>query len=610
MLHALRDDIDQSEARMAARRRAVGRDAPSRVPETAIVAFITLFAAWTLRETHAPEALALVGLGAGALAADALSAWSPAPDARPGVDASATLGLLSLPWTFAARTPDGMTPRDAFALWTCVTAGALTLARDVAPRRVVPGVSRASMAVLAALVCAAAASTRLMETGGASLTAHAALGACVLAHALPAVALASRLPPMFPGVMSRAEAALVAQSAALAATAAAAAAAAVALERGTIPRRLEWLPGHVYERRDDTSLLVLFGALAACGLFAAAPAPPPRRARRGGPGGSARTSSRARLSGRAFRLDARERLGAFLVCAVVLWFEYVSRDARGDDAAARLARRLLAAERAATIRTAGLWVGAFLGTALAVARISNDTHQRVSTILLRKIHHVLAAAMFAPPLCGTSYEARGLVSRETLAAAYAAALAAFAALEVARTRGASVRLPMALGGPIRVGEAIDRLFARFLDHRDAGGASVVASHVSLLVAVAAPLWLSHGSGAARDDAVALFGPFAGIVAVGIGDTCASVAGVRLGKTPAFRGSRKTVEGAAAGAAANAAASWAFWRLSAGDAVSWRAILTPSLGAAWLETATEQSDNAFVPLAYLALLGCASRGSSY
>ena len=162
---------------MAARRRAVGRDAPSRVPETAIVAFITLFAAWTLRETHAPEALALVGLGAGALAADALSAWSPAPDARPGVDASATLGLLSLPWTFAARTPDGMTPRDAFALWTCVTAGALTLARDVAPRRVVPGVSRASMAVLAALVCAAAASTRLMETGGASLTAHAALGA-------------------------------------------------------------------------------------------------------------------------------------------------------------------------------------------------------------------------------------------------------------------------------------------------------------------------------------------------------------------------------------------------------------------------------------------------
>ena len=59
---------------MAARRRAVGRDAPSRAPETAIVAFITLFAAWTLRETHAPEALALVGLGAGALAADALSA--------------------------------------------------------------------------------------------------------------------------------------------------------------------------------------------------------------------------------------------------------------------------------------------------------------------------------------------------------------------------------------------------------------------------------------------------------------------------------------------------------------------------------------------------------
>ena len=594
---------------MAARRRAAGRDAPSRAPEMAIVAFITLFAAWTLRETHAPEALALVGLGAGALAADALGAWSPAPDARPGVDASATLGLLSLPWTFAARTPDGMTPRDAFALWTCVTAGALMLARDVATlRRVVPDASRASVVVLAALACAAAASTRLMETNGASLKAHAALGACVLANALPAVALASTLPSMFPNVMSRAEAALVAQSAALAAAAAAAAAAAVALERGTIPK-LEWLPGHLYERRDDTSLLVLFGALAACGFFAAAPAPPPRGARRRASGVSARASYRAHLSDRAFRFDARERLGAALLVAVLLWFEYVSRDARGDDAAARLARRLLAEERLSTFRTARLWLTAFLGTVCVVARVSKNGKKRVPTVVLRKAYHVLAAAMFAPPLCGASERINGLVSRETLAAAYAVALAAFAALEVVRTRGASVRLPKALGGPVRVGETIDALFEKFLDHRDAGGATVVLSHVSLLVAVAAPLWLTRGSlGAARHDAVATFGPFAGIIAVGIGDTCASVVGVRLGKTPAFRHSRKTAEGAAAGAAANAAASWALWRASAGDAVSWRAILPASLGAAWLETATEQSDNAFVPLAYLALLGCASRGS--
>ena len=596
---------------MAARRRAAGRDAPSRAPEMAIVAFITLFAAWTLRETHAPEALALVGLGAGALAADALGAWSPAPDARPGVDASATLGLLSLPWTFAARTPDGMTPRDAFALWTCVTAGALMLARDVAILRlVVPDASRASVVVLAALACAAAASTRLMETKGASLKAHAALGACVLANAIPAVALASTLPSMFPNVMSRAEAALVAQSAALAAAAAAAAAAAVALERGTIPR-MEWLPGHLYERRDDTSLLVLFGALAACGFFAAAPAPPPRGARRRTSGVSARASYRAHLSDRAFRFDARERLGAALLVAVLLWFEYVSRDARGDDAATRLARRLLAEERASTFRTATLWATAFLGTVSAVERVPKNGNgkARVPTVVLRKAYHVLAAAMFAPPLCGAWERINGLVSRETLAAAYAVALAALAALEVVRTRGASVRLPKALGGPVRVGETIDALFEKFLDHRDAGGATVVVSHVSLLVAVAAPLWLTRGSlGAARHDAVATFGPFAGIIAVGIGDTCASVVGVRLGKTPAFRHSRKTAAGAFAGAAANAAASWALWRASAVDAVSWRAILPASLGAAWLETATEQSDNAFVPLAYLALLGCASRGS--
>ena len=176
---------------------AVGRDAPSRVPETAIVAFITLFAALDAsRDARAGGARARRAHRGGTRGGRSRRAWSPAPDARPGVDASATLGLLSLPWTFAARTPDGMTPRDAFALWTCVTAGALTLARDVAPRRVVPGVSRASMAVLAALVCAA----RRLDAAhgnrrGFALTAHAALGACVLAHALPAVALA---PPSLP----------------------------------------------------------------------------------------------------------------------------------------------------------------------------------------------------------------------------------------------------------------------------------------------------------------------------------------------------------------------------------------------------------------------------
>ena len=597
---------------MAARRRAVGRDAPSRVPETAIVAFITLFAAWTLRETHAPEALALVGLGAGALAADALSAWSPAPDARPGVDASATLGLLSLPWTFAARAPDGMTPRDAFALWTCVTAGALTLARDVAPRRVVPGVSRASTAVLAALVCAAAASTRLMETGGASLTAHAALGACVLAHALPAVALASRLPPMFPGVMSRAEAALVAQSAALAATAAAAAAAAVALERGTIPRRLEWLPGHVYERRDDTSLLVLFGALAACGLFAAAPAPP-LAARAGGGRGGPRAPRPARASRAARSGSTRASASVPFWCARSSSGSSTSRGTR----AATTRRRVWPggfSPRSARRRSEPRGCGsARFSEPLSRWRASRTTRTsvfqqscfaRYTTFWLRRCSRRRCAerptrragssrAKPSPPRTpprsrrSPRWRWRGRAAPRCVCRWRSEVPSGSARRSTGCSRGSSITGTRGGGG---VGGREPRLLARRRRR-----ASVAFARVAR---------------AARDDAVALFGPFAGIVAVGIGDTCASVAGVRLGKTPAFRGSRKTVEGAAAGAAANAAASWAFWRLSAGDAVSWRAILTPSLGAAWLETATEQSDNAFVPLAYLALLGCASRGSSY
>ena len=614
--------VVHSEKRMGGRRLAIGRDAPSRAPEMGIVALTTLIAAWTLREMHAPETLALVGLGAGALAADALGAWAPAPFARPGVDGSATLGLLSLPWTLAARATDGMTSRDAFAFWTCVTAGAVALARDATPKRIFSDGSRALVAVAVAMACSAAASTRLTETSHASLASHASLSSCVLAHALAAVALASRLPSWFPGILSRAEATLVAHGAVLAAGAAAAAAAASTLDDAP---RVAWLPGHFHERLEDSRLVILFHALLACALFAGAAAPPPEdpQARRSR-GGSSKPirQNRAFLSSRKIRCDARDITSAVLVCVAAFWFARVSMHARpdDDDASAAASANAFRAERffgiftekrTATVRTAALWIASFSAMLCAVRRIAGrarSPENAVPTIVLRKVHHVLAVVMFAPPTCASFLRSNGIefISRELLGVAYAVALAAFAALEVARTRGASVPLPSALGGRLRIGAGLDRFFQAFLDHRDAGGTVVIVSHVSLLVAAAAPLWLSDG--VPRNRALHAFGPFAGLIAVGIGDTVASVVGVRFGKTRAFRNSRKTVEGASAGAVANVVASWIFWRLSVGSAAPLGATLAASVGASWLEAATEQSDNAFVPLTYFAILGCLLDGA--
>lgn len=95
---------------------------------------------------------------------------------------------------------------------------------------------------------------------------------------------------------------------------------------------------------------------------------------------------------------------------------------------------------------------------------------------------------------------------------------------------------------------------------------------------------------------------------GFGDTAASVAGSLLGRHPICLGSKKTIEGTAAGVAATLGAWWllaaALPSRGGGDGLqidSWGQLAVASALSCLLEAVTTQLDNVFMPLHYFALL---------
>jgi dolichol kinase len=101
---------------------------------------------------------------------------------------------------------------------------------------------------------------------------------------------------------------------------------------------------------------------------------------------------------------------------------------------------------------------------------------------------------------------------------------------------------------------------------------------------------------------------AGATIIGVGDTAASAAGRLLGRIPVHSGSRKTVEGTAAGVLCTLLAwaplvAMAGWEGTGGAgsaalAVVWRGLAAATLGAGLLEAATSQLDNLLIPLYYM------------
>jgi dolichol kinase len=274
---------------------------------------------------------------------------------------------------------------------------------------------------------------------------------------------------------------------------------------------------------------------------------------------------------------------------------------------------------------AAAWLAAVLGAALAVlargagaaARGGATTRGRAGSVaapprlvLLRKSFHVLALALFAPPVVLAAPAPGGLAFlRVACAGALHVALAA-EALRASLPPRAALRA------------ALDAALRPFCDGRDAE--PLLLTHLFLIAGCAVPVLLPAAGGAGG----ALLLPLAGVLAA-VGDGAAAAAGVYAASRgaaltwaralalcgvpqppPARAGAlaatlaRKTVQGTAAFAAAAAATAAAV--LGAAPA---GADLTPALAAAagcaaaaaLLETVIVGVDNLVLPFAFWLLL---------
>ena len=238
-----------------------------------------------------------------------------------------------------------------------------------------------------------------------------------------------------------------------------------------------------------------------------------------------------------------------------------------------------------------------------------------------------------------------LVEPELLALSLGIAAAALIVAEVLRVG----RCPW-------IGPRINSFMTAFIDSRDQG--LLLISHFSLLIGMAAPLWLAlpvmqqqadphapkftHSSlrpaadaswslsqdglvsafkqagepGESQEHALTSRVPafaFAGIIILGIADSAASAVGRRFGRHKILR-THKSLEGTLGGivctvvgwlmlsAVLACIAGLKAWNIASGVAgASWTTVIVAVVGSCVLEAVTTQLDNIFLPLHHCALL---------
>lgn len=145
-----------------------------------------------------------------------------------------------------------------------------------------------------------------------------------------------------------------------------------------------------------------------------------------------------------------------------------------------------------------------------------------------------------------------------------------------------------------VASVISQAFNTFLDEKDGG--SLILSHIYLLVGVASPLWLNPCPGELQTDSRSLLPSLAGVLAVGVGDTAASVGGTYLGRRH-WSGTKKTVEGSVCGVVAQLVAVFVLVGLGLVEVsvAGWGRLLVSASLVAVVEALTDQVDNIVLPL---------------
>ncbi|KAK4299038.1 hypothetical protein Pmani_028657 [Petrolisthes manimaculis] len=226
----------------------------------------------------------------------------------------------------------------------------------------------------------------------------------------------------------------------------------------------------------------------------------------------------------------------------------------------------------------GWWAGL---TLLALALTSWARRRSgVAVTVLRKVYHLVIVLVFVPGI---------LLDPVFTHLAAAAATLLCLLLEVVRLESVE---------PLST--IIGRAFAPFLDEKDGG--ALILSHIYLLVGVASPLWLTPcpigetSMGQWPGSPRSVLPLLSGVLAVGVGDTAASIGGTYMGRRR-WVGTKKTVEGSLCGLAAQmvAVAGLTGAGVVAMTLPAWgRLVIAVGLVAA-IEALTDQVDNIVLPL---------------
>ncbi|XP_044161709.1 LOW QUALITY PROTEIN: dolichol kinase [Bufo gargarizans] len=151
-------------------------------------------------------------------------------------------------------------------------------------------------------------------------------------------------------------------------------------------------------------------------------------------------------------------------------------------------------------------------------RTPDSKKLQVSTVT-RKYFHFLAVATYIPGI---------LYDMQLLFVASVACLAVFVLLEYIRY----FRIRP-------LGQTLRQLLTLFLDERDSG--PLILTHIYLLLGMSLPVWLFPRLCAASLSSPSTLLPYCGVLAVGVGDTIASVCGSSMGEIK-WPGTKKTFEG--------------------------------------------------------------------
>uniref|UniRef100_A0A3Q0S5J8 dolichol kinase n=3 Tax=Heroini TaxID=318529 RepID=A0A3Q0S5J8_AMPCI len=213
-------------------------------------------------------------------------------------------------------------------------------------------------------------------------------------------------------------------------------------------------------------------------------------------------------------------------------------------------------------------------------RQSGSKKHQASTIV-RKYFHLIVVATYIPGL---------IYDRQLLHVASVGCLAVFLFLEYVRY----FRIRP-------LGQLLRQLLTLFLDERDSG--PLILTHIYLLLGMSLPIWLFPGPCAPKGILPGAGGlvPYAGVLAVGVGDTVASVFGSTMGEIH-WPGTKKTMEGTATSVFAQIIAVAMFLifdsSINLNSTYSW--IVGSITLVAMLEAYTSQIDNLLLPL-YLFIL---------